>query len=281
MEFRNLEHHDNYNFILSDKLDNSGISAMLRVKDEENTIRASIMSIIDFVDEVLVFDNQSTDNTLKIVDQLVLLYPDKIQRERYPFKVSLCGMEFAKTPENSIHSLAYYYNWCKSWCQYSYLLKWDADMIIPEERRSRWFEIRERVLDSDNIVYQPIGRLVILDKMRSFRDSKLDFHDPRIYPNTQDYRFLKSEKCYTERIGYQGEIFESCRENLNMIYSEAIDYFEIKDMDKNEFDHFGDKEVDLEVKQAREASRLEKVRNDESSYPQIKGDPFLNMILLE
>lgn len=278
MIVRNLENIAAYDIVASDNLNNRGISVMLRVKNEENTIQASILSIIDFVDEVFVFDNRSTDNTVEIVDELALRYPNRIRLKSYPFDVSLCGREFANTPPESIRSLAYYYNWCKSWCRFSYLIKWDADMIIPENKRTRWKTIRERVLNSDNLVHQLIGRLVVLDTARIFRDSELNIQEPRIYPNTSDYYYVRSDNCYTERISFRGAIFESCKAELNMTYSEEMDFFEIKDMNQNEFEHFGKDEVHLEEKQTRESNFLRAIQNNEKSYRQIIGDRFLDLI---
>ncbi len=39
------------------------ISAMMRVKNEEEFLAASVLSIADFVDEIVIIDNLSTDNT--------------------------------------------------------------------------------------------------------------------------------------------------------------------------------------------------------------------------
>ena len=281
MRFCNIENHKAYDFVLDDKHHHRGISAMLRVKNEERTIRASIISIIDFVDEVLVVDNGSTDKTPDIIDELVFSYPDKILSRTYPFRVSLCGLEFANTPADSIHSLAYYYNWCKSGCKFSYLIKWDADMIIPEHKRTRWKAIRDRVLNANDLVYQPIGRLVVLDESRKFRDSGLNFLDPRIYPNNNDYYFVKADNCFTERIGYRGEVFTFCRKKLNMVYSEEVDYFEVKDLNKNEFDHFGKGEAKLEEKQSREENLLGEMRKNTSKYQCIAGERFLELVDLQ
>ena len=46
------------------------ITCHMLVKNEENFIWFSLNSIIDYVDEVLVWDNQSIDNTVKIVESI-------------------------------------------------------------------------------------------------------------------------------------------------------------------------------------------------------------------
>ena len=47
----------------------SKIVVMYRVKNEERWIEQSIKSVYDFCDEIVVFDDNSTDNTKKICTQ--------------------------------------------------------------------------------------------------------------------------------------------------------------------------------------------------------------------
>ena len=46
------------------------ISAHLVVKNEENFVWYSIMSVIDYVDKLLIWDTGSTDNTLNIIEKI-------------------------------------------------------------------------------------------------------------------------------------------------------------------------------------------------------------------
>lgn len=52
------------------------------VKNEEYVIWYAIMSVVDFVDQIIVFDNGSTDRTAEIVIELAQKYPKKIIYER-------------------------------------------------------------------------------------------------------------------------------------------------------------------------------------------------------
>ena len=57
------------------------ISAHVLVKDEETTVEYSIKSILDYVDEVVVWvDPMSTDKTGEIINELVFSYPEKVKR---------------------------------------------------------------------------------------------------------------------------------------------------------------------------------------------------------
>lgn len=48
------------------------------VKNEENFIWYSILSVIEHVDNILVWDTGSTDKTIEIVRELIKIYPNKI-----------------------------------------------------------------------------------------------------------------------------------------------------------------------------------------------------------
>ena len=49
---------------------NEKVVAMYRIKNEERWIKQSIESIYDFCDEIVVLDDNSTDNTKKICDSV-------------------------------------------------------------------------------------------------------------------------------------------------------------------------------------------------------------------
>lgn len=54
------------------------ITAHCLVKNEENFIYSAIKSVINFVDQVMVFDTGSTDKTVVIIQNLIKEYPNKI-----------------------------------------------------------------------------------------------------------------------------------------------------------------------------------------------------------
>lgn len=57
------------------------ITAHVIVKNEECFVTYAILSVVDFVDHVLVFDNGSTDSTVEVLSDLAKQYPDKITFE--------------------------------------------------------------------------------------------------------------------------------------------------------------------------------------------------------
>lgn len=56
----------------------NSITAHCLVKNEENFVYYTIKSVINFVDQVIVFDTGSTDKTVEIIQNLAKEYPNKI-----------------------------------------------------------------------------------------------------------------------------------------------------------------------------------------------------------
>ncbi len=52
------------------------------VKNEDRYLWFSIVSVIDYLDKILIWDTDSTDNTIKIINELKKRYPEKIVFEK-------------------------------------------------------------------------------------------------------------------------------------------------------------------------------------------------------
>jgi len=108
------------------------ISAFVRVYNEEEFLKASVKSIIDGVEEVVIIDSNSTDGTPEIIEELKELYPYKVKSYNYDYEITKMGADHFRTFMEDPYSptlLSNFYNWCLSKCSYEYALKWDADMI--------------------------------------------------------------------------------------------------------------------------------------------------------
>ena len=110
------------------------ISAMMRVKNEEPFLRASVKSILPLVDEIVIIDNDSTDATPRIAQDLARSHPEKIRVCYYNHIIARVGSEnqtlaSTRAGRNSPRLLANYYNWCMRQCRMNYILKWDGDMV--------------------------------------------------------------------------------------------------------------------------------------------------------
>lgn len=113
------------------------ISAMVRVRNEEEFLAPSVRSIADHVDEILLVDNLSTDATPEVIRSLAEAYPEKVVAHRYPHEVRRVGRETWELAgrsdgTTSPHLSANYYNWCLARCSHPHVLKWDADMLALE-----------------------------------------------------------------------------------------------------------------------------------------------------
>ncbi len=123
-----------------------GVSALLRVKDEEEYIEPCLMSIRDFFDEIVITLNNCTDATPRIIADLNL---PTVRVFEYPYQLHHNGPGHDDIPENSIHDNAFYYNWTlsKSTCQH--VCKWDGDMVaLPVLNQ----EFKKKVLQNNIVV---------------------------------------------------------------------------------------------------------------------------------
>ena len=113
-----------------------GLSGLMRVKDEAETLAQSIDSCIDVLDELIITYHDCTDGSVQIIENKKLQYPDKILVVPYSYHV-LGGYgatdeeyEYAKTlPIGHPQLLATYYNNALQYVNYKYVVKIDADQI--------------------------------------------------------------------------------------------------------------------------------------------------------
>ena len=107
-----------------------GISAYMRIKNEEQFVRLAILSHLDYYDEIIACYNDCTDNTESILHELANAHPHKIKVCHYLPKVHpVLTAEHANTSADSLHSMANYYNYALSKTTYSVAAKLDADHL--------------------------------------------------------------------------------------------------------------------------------------------------------
>ncbi len=117
----------------------SGVSGMMRVKNDAEFVEASIESCINALDELVIVYNGCSDNSPEIIRQIASRYPNKIKVYEYRPEIyshNLSDVRYQQYVENTIdpiHTLANYYNYALSKTQYKYVLKIDADQIYFTE----------------------------------------------------------------------------------------------------------------------------------------------------
>lgn len=104
----------------------AGISAMIRLKNEEEWIGYCLKSIRGVFDEIVITLQNSTDATEEIIRNLEL---PGVAVHHYPFDSWPNGPGHHLQEPNSVHSRAYFYNWSLSKTTCQWVCKWDGDMI--------------------------------------------------------------------------------------------------------------------------------------------------------
>lgn len=117
------------------------VSAMMRVRNEEEFLAAAVESIADLVDEVVIVDNGSTDGTSEVIRSLIAAHPE-VRGFAFPQRVARPGQENLDTVRNGnpagLVRLSTYCNFALSKCRHPFVLKWDGDAIAGPELRAAW-----------------------------------------------------------------------------------------------------------------------------------------------
>ncbi|AFZ47933.1 glycosyl transferase family 2 [Cyanobacterium stanieri PCC 7202] len=232
--FTNDEGLSQYNFYLPYENNKKGVSAFIRMKNEEQKIYYCLKSIIDVFDEIIVIDNQSSDHSLKIVTDFKQEYDinNKIKIFNYPFRVARCGDENESTPENSIHSRAYYDNYALSQCSFKFAFRWDADMILNKNFRSDFKTFLQWVNQKELKVWKVKGTTVYRNlKGEYFLANSHTYGERRLYPCSYLNRYFKGKKSKNQ---YSSTLKTSLHSDL---YPEVA-FFELKFADEDEFSHW-------------------------------------------
>jgi glycosyltransferase involved in cell wall biosynthesis len=113
-----------------------GLTGLMRVKNEAQTLAQSIDSCVKALDELIITYNDSTDGSVQIIENKKLQYPDKIIVVPYPYHVFIgtCStyeeFEYAKSlPVGHPQHFATYCNNALQYVNYKYVLIVDADEI--------------------------------------------------------------------------------------------------------------------------------------------------------
>ncbi len=109
-----------------------GISCVVRVKNEADWVRLSLLSILDFADEIVCVDNGSTDGTLELVRGL----KDDLGIE----KLKIFTFPPIDGKKIKTHML---YNFSFGQATKTWLCKWDADFIARTDQKYSIMELKE------------------------------------------------------------------------------------------------------------------------------------------
>jgi glycosyltransferase involved in cell wall biosynthesis len=266
----NRESLINFNFSRTANSKRRGVSAMLRVKNEESKIYYCLKSIYSVFDEIVLVDNASADQTLTIARQFKRDEDreDKIRLYLYPFDIARCGDDNACTPEDSVRSLAYYYNWCLSKCSYQYVCKWDGDMVLRKDVRESFRRFLKEIQGKKRCGWVIDGQTIYRDGERQYYLAKGEVNgECGIFPN-------RMRTCYRKV-----ELFEllSSDPPLRQAKFPGVVFYELKFTDENEFSHWSTSDFPTERKR-REFANYQLVKGNDiaSSRFEKLPDSFLD-----
>jgi glycosyltransferase involved in cell wall biosynthesis len=189
----NLEGHVDYDVRPSPALE-PGFTAVLRVRDEARSLPWVLPPLLRAVEQVVVVDNGSTDGTPEIAREVAEREgaAGRLDVLAYPFAVARCGAEHLATPEDSVHSLAYFYNWSFSHVRTAYALKWDGDMVLTDAAVAALRDLSWQLEAARVVVRIPRLPLYVADDRLAYLDTGLRNCEPWAWPNRPGHRFVKA-----------------------------------------------------------------------------------------
>lgn len=130
MRFKNREGREAWN-IRADHVARRrpGLSAMVRLKDEQTWIGACLESILPWFDEIVCVLQPCSDDTEAVIRSFD---SPKIVIRPYPFDSYPMGPGHGFCPDDSVYSSAYYYNYSLSQTTRTHVCKWDGDMVAMD-----------------------------------------------------------------------------------------------------------------------------------------------------
>ena len=196
----NIEGHGDFDIVWPwNKTENHaplrrGATAVLRVKNEADSMRFVLPPLLRACDHVLLVDNNSTDGTSDAASAIAAAQglAEKFTGLTYPFDVARAGAEHLAVPERSVHSLAYFYNWCFSHVRTRYSWKWDGDMVLTTEGEVSMADLSWQVGRADAVIRFPRHGLYIESESRAFLDLGLRNIEEWGFPMTPDFVYSKA-----------------------------------------------------------------------------------------
>ena len=216
----------------------NGISAMIRIKNEEDSIYDVLNSIKNCFDEIVVVDNNSSDNTIPEINRATKDFPQlksKLNLYHYKFNIARCGIDNFMENQSSPNSLASFYNYSLKKCSYSKVCKWDGDMLLPRSMERAFQNFIQKIsttnsFSKDSTIYGVMKGLTVYKGSNSkfyCRPSVFE-KEARIFENTPGVFFVK-EILWEQLFSLH---------SIERIISEDITFVEFKDTSVNEFAHW-------------------------------------------
>ena len=226
-----------------------GFTAVVRVKNEARSLPWVLPPLFRAVHDVVVIDNGSADGTpavaSKVADELGV--SERLQLLEYPFDVARCGDEHLGVPPESVHSLAYFYNWSFSHVRTAYALKWDGDMVLTDVAVQALRDLAWQLEGARVVVKMPRFPLYVADEKRAFLDTGVINCEAWAWPNRPGYKFVKAME-------WELPLWPEPIRNVILPTWSAI---ELKHLDAEEFAHWSPTNFDVSQRTRRKRRELE------------------------
>ncbi len=151
-----------------------GISALFASQNSEQTLKACIISFLDFADEIIIVDNGSTDNSIKIAQELQNRFP-KVQFYNHP--------DLRDLYEN--RQIAFEHS------KYQWIFRGDTDYVALDNIK----ELRKKILNTPikarPVVFQLNQINLIQDIHHTKHENPLSPCMPRIYSHARGMKFQR------------------------------------------------------------------------------------------
>jgi len=122
----------------------SGISVMIRVKNEEDWIGLALQSLSSFANEVVIIDNGSKDNTVAEIQKL---------KSKLPYPIML--------KQNYSNDICEISNQALSLTSYRWVVRWDSDFIAYTDGERDIHKLRKYLLSLNQKNYYLIYPVLI------------------------------------------------------------------------------------------------------------------------
>ena len=207
-----------------------GMTSVLRVKNEARSLPWVLPPLFRATQHVVVVDNQSDDGTPEVARAVAEQAgaADRLTVTEYPFAVSRCGAEHLGTPEDSVHNLAYFYNWSFAHVNTSYSMKWDGDMVLTAEGVETFADLAWQLENVEAVIAMPRHPLFVESDRVAYLDVYLTNVEEYVFPMGDDYRYVKAYE-WELRMVPEGTRRRRLPQGLCV---------ELKYLDSNEFDHW-------------------------------------------
>ena len=205
-----------------------GISLIIRAKNEESNIILCIESVVDLVDEIIFVNNNSTDKTLLLIEELAKKY-NKIKVYNYFIDVNKVGVEHENALINKDNNtLGNFYNWCLSKSNMKNVIKWDADFICIRNNFKLMIENLKIRTKYNKYAIWFSGYTLFINNNKKYINLDSYYNEFRLFSYYNDFKWYDGNLCE-----FNEPYISTCNEK---IYINEPIFFEIKRTDVNEFD---------------------------------------------